>query len=140
MITKTFSLADGHSVAGIARAMDAFLRREEKMNVTRYRCEDGGYLVCARACDGRALRWAGLDRSVSASVFSRTDGTAVVEIRGGCWRDKGLALGASLFLLWPLAITAGVGAIRQRCLPGQLLSAVQLYLQKKPGEYPNWPD
>jgi len=132
MITKTFSLENGHSVAGIARAIDAFLRRGERMDVTRYRCEDGSYLICARVKEGRALRWAGMDRSITVSIFPGRKGQAIVKICGCRWRDKGLALGTSLFMLWPLALTAGVGTLRQICLPKQILSAIRCYLKHNP--------
>lgn len=132
MICKTFVLDQQHSVQGIARAIDAFLRHEENMDVSRYRRADGSYLVCARVKESRALRWVGLDRRVCASVLSGADGRAVVQIQGGRWKDKGLALCTSLFTLWPLAVTAGVGCVRQLCLPRQIFCAVQQYLQQDP--------
>ena len=135
MISKTFALDQRHSIQGVARTIDSFLRYEEKMDVTRYRREDGSYLVCARAKDGGALRWVGMDRKICASVVSAENGSAVVQIQGGRWRDKGLALCTSLFMLWPLAVTAGMGCVRQACLPKQIMGAVQQYV-KHPEAHP----
>jgi len=133
MISKAFVLDQHHTIQGVARAIDAFLRCEEKMNVTRYRREDGSYLICARVRDGGALRWVGLDRRICASVSADEKGRALVQIYGSRWGDKGLAFGTSLLMLWPLAVTAGVGCIRQGCLPKQVLCAVQHYLQQSGG-------
>ena len=133
MISKVFVLDSAHSIAGIARAMADCLRKEENMDVTRYRHEDGSYLVRARSRNGGALRWLGLDQNILISVHLNADGNAVAEVTGS-WRDKGLALGTSLFMLWPLALTAGAGAVRQARLPGRLFSAARLYLQHPPFE------
>jgi hypothetical protein len=49
------------------------------------------------------------------------------------WADKAAASAVGLLILWPLAFTAGAGAIRQSNLVNQVLSALaapHLLLQK----------
>jgi hypothetical protein len=43
-------------------------------------------------------------------VFDQTDDVLKVEIGAGKWVDKAIAGTVSLFVLWPLAVTAGFGA------------------------------
>jgi hypothetical protein len=53
-------------------------------------------------------------------VFYQSGDTLTVQIGAGKWIDKVAAGGVSLFVLWPLAITAGVGAWQQMMLPDKI--------------------
>ncbi len=53
------------------------------------------------------------------------------------WGDKAVAAGVGAFILWPLAITAAVGAVRQSNLPTEVFGMLDmLVLQQNPTAYP----
>ena len=57
-------------------------------------------------------------------VFHTGDETLTVEIGAGKWVDKAAVGTVSLFILWPLAITAGMGAWEQMKMPERIFDYV----------------
>ena len=57
-------------------------------------------------------------------VFHQAGDTLTVEIGAGKWIDKAAAGTVSLFLLWPLAITAGFGAWEQMQMPDKVFDYI----------------
>lgn len=57
-------------------------------------------------------------------VFKQSNNNLHVEIGAGKWVDKAIVGTVSLFVLWPLAITAGVGAWQQTKMPEKILDFV----------------
>ncbi len=61
-------------------------------------------------------------------VFHTGDDTLTVEIGAGKWVDKAAVGTVSLFILWPLAITAGMGAWEQMKLPDRIFDYINARL------------
>jgi len=57
-------------------------------------------------------------------LFHHNDDTLTVEIGAGKWVDKAAVGTVSLFILWPLAITAGMGAWEQMKMPDKVFDFV----------------
>ncbi|HJP91809.1 MAG TPA: TIR domain-containing protein [Pyrinomonadaceae bacterium] len=57
-------------------------------------------------------------------LFHQSTDTLTVEIGAGKWVDKAAAGTVSLFVLWPLAITAGMGAWEQMKLPDKIFDFI----------------
>ena len=57
-------------------------------------------------------------------LFHQSDDTLTVEIGAGKWVDKAAVGTVSLFILWPLAITAGMGAWEQMKMPDRIFDFV----------------
>jgi len=57
-------------------------------------------------------------------VFHTGDDTLIVEIGAGKWVDKAAVGTVSLFILWPLAITAGMGAWEQMKMPERIFDYI----------------
>ncbi|HEV8482077.1 MAG TPA: TIR domain-containing protein [Blastocatellia bacterium] len=57
-------------------------------------------------------------------VFHQSEDTLTVEIGAGKWIDKAAAGTVSLFLLWPLAVTAGFGAWEQMKMPEKVFDFI----------------
>src|SRR5215468_3730266 len=78
----------------------------------------------------------GMQAALSLSI-QRTSGGVLAMIGKQRWIDKAAvgALGIAAFaVLWPLAVTAGVGAFRQASLANQALNMVDgLVRQQRPG-------
>jgi len=57
-------------------------------------------------------------------VFTQADDTLTVEIGAGKWIDKAVAGAVSIFVLWPLAVTAGLGAWEQTKMPDKVFDYI----------------
>ena len=57
-------------------------------------------------------------------LFHQSGDTLTVEIGAGKWIDKAAAGTVSLLILWPLAITAGIGAWEQMKMPDKIFDFV----------------
>jgi len=57
-------------------------------------------------------------------LFHQSDDTLIVEIGAGKWVDKAAVGTVSLFILWPLAITAGMGAWEQMKMPDRIFDFI----------------
>ena len=57
-------------------------------------------------------------------LFHQSDNMLTVEIGAGKWVDKAAVGTVSLFILWPLAITAGMGAWEQMKMPDKIFDFV----------------
>jgi hypothetical protein len=54
-----------------------------------------------------------------------------VQIGAGKWIDKAAAGTVSMFVLWPLAITAGIGAWEQMKMPEKIFNYIGTQLAYK---------
>ena len=57
-------------------------------------------------------------------VFHQSVDTMTVEIGAGKWIDKAAAGTVSMFILWPLAVTAGLGAWEQAKMPEKIFDYI----------------
>ena len=66
----------------------------------------------------------GMATSLNVVFHPGEDDTLVVEIGAGKWVDKAAVGTVSLLILWPLAITAGIGAWEQMKMPDNIFDYV----------------
>jgi len=63
--------------------------------------------------------------STSLNIVFRQDGDILnVEIGAGKWIDKAAVGTVSMFILWPLAVTAGFGAWEQMKMPDRVFGYI----------------
>ena len=84
---------------------------------------EGGSQLLQIKKRGEWRGWVGMSTSLNI-LFNQSGDTLVVEIGAGKWIDKAGAGVVSLFLLWPLAITAGFGAWEQMKMPERIFDFV----------------
>jgi hypothetical protein len=65
-------------------------------------------------------------------LFHQFEDTLTVEIGAGKWIDKAAVGTVSLFILWPLAITAGMGAWEQMKMPDRVFDFIGSRLGYRP--------
>ena len=58
-------------------------------------------------------------------VFYQIGETLTVQIGAGQWIDKVAVGSVSLLVLWPLAVTAGIGAWQQMKLPKEVFDYIE---------------
>jgi len=66
----------------------------------------------------------GMATSLNVAFHQGEDDTLTVEIGAGKWVDKAAVGAVSLLILWPLAITAGLGAWEQMNLPENIFNYI----------------
>ena len=109
----------------LIRAAQAWLSAEG-FKCQRLQMEDGGIVIQIEK-GGGWRKVLGMSTAVHI-VFHQVENTVNVEIGSGRWLDKAASGALSLIILWPLAITAGIGAWQQMKLPGRVFGYLAEYL------------
>ena len=113
--------SNGIRMEEIVQQVEHFLREEKKMDVqTAY--TQGGCLL--QASQGDTLRMLSGMKLATTVQFSVSGSALNVTIGEGQWADKLGAGAVGLFLLWPLAITSGIGAYKQKKLPAEIFEVI----------------
>jgi hypothetical protein len=61
-------------------------------------------------------------------VFRQVENTVNVEIGAGRWIDKAATGAVAYLILWPLALTAGIGAWQQLKMPERVFEHIATFL------------
>jgi hypothetical protein len=69
-------------------------------------------------------------------ILDQRDDELLVEIGAGQWVDKAAAGVVSLFVLWPLAVTAAIGAWNQSKMPERIFARVSELVAYRPAARP----
>src|SRR5262249_1982622 len=88
--------------------------------------EDGGLLLQVER-EGGWRKFIGMSTALNV-VLRRRGQRLEVEIGAGRWLDKGVVAAVSLIVLWPLAVTAAMGAWDQAKLPERTFEFVGQYV------------
>lgn len=105
----------------VLEAVTTFLRGEKGMEVQSVATPNGYLIQAAQADTLRTLSGMKLATTVELTV----NGTQLnVTLGEGQWADKLGAGAVGIFLLWPLAVTAGIGAYKQKKLPSEIFEVV----------------
>ncbi|HEY7122932.1 MAG TPA: FHA domain-containing protein [Ktedonobacterales bacterium] len=96
----------------------------------------GNQMVVQIRKGGEAAKLFGAQAALTAMLTQHPSGV-LVTLGQQKWGDKALAAGVGALILWPLAITAAVGAVRQSNLPTEVFGMLDvLVLQQNATAYP----
>lgn len=104
-----------------------YLTNSENMETQVLESEAGDIVVQGRITGGKWKQWIGMDKAISVKLSAR-EGILTVEIGEAKWIDKGAMMTVSMFVLWPLAVTSGIGMYKQAKLPEKIFNCVRNYL------------
>ena len=120
--SRVFML-NGTEVSQIVVRLENFFRTEKGMEVQSSRTTDGYVMQASQPKDGwKTLTGMRLAITVQMAVMGDKLNVSIGE---GQWSDKIGAGAIGLFVAWPLAITAGMGALKQKKLPGEVFQAIE---------------
>ena len=120
--SRVFML-NGTEVSQIVTRLENFFRTEKGMEVQSSQTTDGYVMQASQPKDGwKTLTGMRLAVTVQLTVF---EGQLNVTVGEGQWADKIGAGALGLFIAWPLAITAGMGAFKQKKLPDEIFRTVE---------------
>ena len=120
--TRVFML-NGTQVQDIVTRLEGFFRTEKGMDVQSSQTTDGYVMQASQPKDGwKTLT--GMRLAVTVQMAVAGD-QLKVSIGEGQWSDKIGAGAIGLFVAWPLAITAGMGAYKQKKLPSEVFQVIE---------------
>ncbi len=120
--SKVFML-NGTSAQAVISRLDGFFRTEKGMEVQSSQTADGYVMQASQPKDGwKTITGMRLAVTVQITVMENQINVMVGE---GQWSDKIGAGAIGLFVAWPLAITAGMGAFKQKKLPAEIFQVIE---------------
>lgn len=120
--TRVFML-NGTEVRDIVTRLEGFFRTEKGMDIQSSQTTDGYVMQASQPKDGwKTLTGMRLAVTVQMAVAGDQLNVGVGE---GQWSDKIGAGAIGLFVAWPLAITAGMGAYKQKKLPSEVFQVIE---------------
>ena len=120
--SRVFML-NGTDVQTVIARLENFFRAEKDMEVQSSRTTDGYIMQASQPKDGwKTLT--GMRLAVTVQI-TEMENQINVTVGEGQWSDKIGAGAIGLFIAWPLAITAGMGAFKQKKLPSEIFQVVE---------------
>jgi hypothetical protein len=98
----------------------------EGFKCQKLQTEDGGTLLQIEKIGGWR-KFVGMSTALNI-VFHQVENTVNVEIGAGRWIDKATTGTVAYFILWPLAVTAGIGAWQQMKMPERVFEHIATFL------------
>jgi serine/threonine protein kinase len=120
--------APGLRMADLTRHLLNWLRGEG-FNTQDLKTDDGSTLIQIQQ-KGSWRKLVGMETALNI-VLDHRGNDLTVEIGAGQWCDKVAAGVVSLFVLWPLAVTAAIGAWSQSQMPERVFSRVDDFLASR---------
>lgn len=122
--SRVFQKAKGITIEGMGRSVQNFLRGK---GLTVQGGQAGqGYIVQAKA-DDSWKKISGMNTAIEVQI-SDVGGGFLVNIGNGKWSDKVGAGVLGMFVFAPLAVTAVVGSVQQKKLPGEIFAHIEHYV------------
>ena len=120
--SRVFML-NGTDVQKIVTRLEGFFCTEKGMEVQSSQTTEGYVMQASQPKDGwKTLTGMRLAVTVQMTVMGNQ---LNVNIGEGQWSDKIGAGAIGLFVAWSLAITAGMGAFKQKKLPGEVFQVIE---------------
>lgn len=129
--SRVFSL-NGVSLETVVKSVETFLRDEKGMEIQSAPVEHGCVIQATQKKDTLKML-VGMRLATTVQLVVSGENLNVV-IGEGQWADKLGAGAVGLFLAWPLAVTAGIGAYQQKKLPEDVLNVISRTLMS-PGQF-----
>ncbi len=130
----TYERKAGKSVKGLIDAVKTYLFETENMQTQIFVDESGKHVLQARSNNGKFKQLVGMDKAITVRFGEKYPSSISMEIGEAKWADKGTVMAISMFVLWPLTITSGIGMYKQGTLPGKIKNIAMEYLGTTPSE------
>ena len=130
--TRIFRIPPNMPVQAVASHVDQYLQSTQGLQVQGASHGEECVLQCRQEKDG----WKTVTgmRLATTVQMNRTDpNTLSVTIGISEWSDKIGAGVAGMLLFWPLAVTAGIGAYKQKKLPEDIFRCIENFLLSNQG-------
>lgn len=122
--TNSYHINNSKSVYTIGKELVDYLEKSRGMETQLLRTEDNGVIVQGRVNGSKWKKFIGMDRAITVNM-SEKNRILKVDIGAGKWLDKGVVMTVSMFVLWPLALTSGLGIYKQKKLPEKIYKFIE---------------
>jgi hypothetical protein len=122
--SKSFPCSSSHFSELIASTQSWLAA--EGFKCQKLQTEDSGTLLQIEKVGGWR-KFVGMSTALNI-VFRQVENTVNVEIGAGRWVDKATTGAVAYFILWPLAVTAGIGAWQQLKMPERVFAHIAKFL------------
>ena len=125
--TRIFRIPPNMPVQAVASHVDHYLRASQGLQVQGASNGEECVLQCRQEKDG----WktvSGMRLATTVQITRTAPDNINVTIGISEWSDKIGAGVAGMLLFWPLAVTAGIGAYKQKKLPEEIFRCIENYL------------
>ena len=122
--SRSFRMIGGTTIENIVEAVDTYCRINKSMETQSSKTVEGYVLQASQPGNG----WKTISgtRLAITTQFMVIGDVLTVTVGQGEWADKiGAAALATFFVAWPLAVSAGFGAIRQKRIPEEIFQVVE---------------
>lgn len=121
--SRAFRMNPDMELEDLVTYVSNYLQVEKSMETQSSRTTDGYVLQASQRADGwKTISGTRLAITVHFMLVSDVLNVTVGE---GQWSDKIGAGAVGWFIAWPLAVSAGFGAIRQKKLPSEIFATVE---------------
>ena len=126
---KVYTICNSTMKDEMMNFMESYLCNAENMEVQRVDMEDTNIsLLQARVRGGGIRQFVGMDKAVTIR-FTETGSLLTVDVGEAKWTDKAAVMTISMFVLWPLTVTSGVGIYKQKRLISNILKQLDVYYE-----------
>lgn len=121
--SRMFNMQNGITLEAISASVENFMRTDKAMETQNVRTTDGCVIQGSQPKDGwRTISGTRLAINVQLVVVGQNLNVTVGE---GEWTDKIGAAALGWFIAWPLALTAGIGAYKQKKMPQEIFAVIE---------------
>lgn len=121
----TYPLYSGKTIDGVEEVVCRYLNFSN-MQIQTMR-DDEYRLIQARTPKGGLKKLIGMDKALTIRLRQH-DNQLQVELGEAKWADKAAVMMLSMFLLWPLTVTSGVGIYKQNKLMKDICATIDQYI------------
>ena len=100
----------------------------EGFKCQKLQTEDGGTLLQVEKVGGWR-KFVGMSTALNIG-FHQVENTVNVEIGSGRWIDKATTGAVAYFILWPLAVAAGIGVWQEMKMPERVFENITAFLSR----------
>lgn len=123
---NTYNILFGKSINGAVDAVRTYFHSENME--TQFFLRNDCHIIQARAKSGKLKQLIGMDKAIEVRMTPVNNNSMVtVEIGGAKWADKAAVMAVSMFVLWPLAVTSGIGIYGQSNVIKKAKRVVEMY-------------
>lgn len=124
--SRMFRIPESISTEAVAGAVESFLAGSKGMETQSAQTTDGYVVQGSQDKDG----WktiSGMRLAITVQIV-RMGETMTVTVGEGQWSDKIGASAIGWFVAWPLLVTAGIGAYKQKKLPEEIFQEIDKFI------------
>jgi hypothetical protein len=123
MKQQIMNLPEGRTIADLARAIETVMMTREGLTTQLLTTANGDYVIQGRSANANATQWVGMDKNLTIKLMPVGERCVMIQAGSERWLSKSALLFTGTFIVaWPLAVTSGIGLVKQKKLADRMLN------------------